>query len=174
MQRAGDEQKPVYKVMASACKFVPNFIIAKLAQDYLSPYIIGQVTPYLDPKAAAAIGKAIRSDYLGKTTMYVAPEITAQIATNMGMPHIYNVFEEMDKMGYYHRLGEITDFLAEKEILAILKKNPGTNLLYKTVQYMKNEKIIRVIAKNVSAEDKRIIHDKLEEAGSENRRYFEF
>ncbi|HNJ66846.1 MAG TPA: hypothetical protein PKW28_13185, partial [Turneriella sp.] len=46
IHRTEEQQKPVFKVMAVATQFIPNFIIAKLAHDYLTPYIIAQVVIY--------------------------------------------------------------------------------------------------------------------------------
>ena len=118
IQRTEDLQKPVFKVMAVATQFIPNFIIAKLAHDYLTPYIIAQVVIYMDPKAAAKIGKSLRIDYMGQVALYASPEITARIGNLMEPPIVAQVVKDLSLKNFNAKLGELADLIDRRFELA--------------------------------------------------------
>ena len=168
IQKVEDEAKPLYKVCALTTKFVPNFILAKMGQDYLSPFIISQITIYMDPKAAAGIGKSFRPDYLGEVTIYTKPELSAVIGSHMGMPHIFNIYKEMLRKGFFLRAAEIADLQPDKDLIAVTQKadNPGHSA--KVLRYMKNPAKIRLVKSSFSAAFRAEVEvelKKLEDAG---------
>ncbi|MCS6984483.1 MAG: hypothetical protein NZM25_05065 [Leptospiraceae bacterium] len=147
VHRTEELQKPVYRVMAAATKFIPNFIIARLALDFLTPYIIAQVTLHLEPRESANIGKSFPPDYLGKVALYVEPALSAQIADLMGLNHVQKIFEEMVKFRFFRKLGEISDHIADRLLIDLVLRMPDNEALAHISVHMQNRDKIRRTAK---------------------------
>lgn len=143
VHRTEELQKPVYRVMAAATKFIPNFIIARLALDFLTPYIIAQVTLYLEPKDSAHIGKSFPPDYLGKVALYVEPQLSAKIADLMGLSHVQKIFEEMVKFRFFRKLGEISDYISDRLLIDLVNRMPDNEALAHIAINMQNRDKIR-------------------------------
>lgn len=146
IRRTEEQQKPVFKVMAVATQFIPNFIIAKLAHDYLTPYVIAQVVIYMDPKAAAKIGKSLRVDYMGQVALYANPEITARIGNLMEPQLVAQVVRDLSHKNFYAKLGELADLLDDKMMIEIIKVLRDGRIVGNIANAMMNqEKIVRII-----------------------------
>lgn len=146
IHRTEELQKPVFKVMAVSTQFIPNFIIAKLAHDYLTPYIIAQVVIYMDPKAAAKIGKSLRIDYMGQVALYASPEITARIGNLMEPNLIAQVVKDLAHKNFHGKLGELADLLDDKMMAEVIKIVRDGKIIGGIANSMMNlEKITRLI-----------------------------
>lgn len=146
IHRTEEQQKPVFKVMAVATQFIPNFIIAKLAHDYLTPYIIAQVVIYMDPKAAAKIGKSLRIDYMGQVALYANPEITARIGNLMEPQIVAQVVKDLSSKNFNAKLGELADLLDDKMMVEIIKVLRDGRIVGNIAHSMMNqEKILRIV-----------------------------
>ncbi|HMV36046.1 MAG TPA: hypothetical protein PKD60_09140 [Turneriella sp.] len=146
IHRTEEQQKPVFKVMAVATQFIPNFIIAKLAHDYLTPYIIAQVVIYMDPKAAAKIGKSLRIDYMGQVALYASPEITARIGNLMEPQIVAQVVKDLSTKNFNAKLGELADLLDDKMMIEIIKVLRDGRIVGNIAHAMMNqEKILRIV-----------------------------
>jgi len=146
IHRTEEQQKPVFKVMAVATQFIPNFIIAKLAHDYLTPYIIAQVVIYMDPKAAAKIGKSLRIDYMGQVALYANPEITARIGNLMEPQIVAQVVKDLSTKNFNAKLGELADLLDDKMMIEIIKVLRDGRIVGNIAHSMMNqEKILRIV-----------------------------
>lgn len=145
IHRTEELQKPVFKVMAVSTQFIPNFIIAKLAHDYLTPYIIAQVVIYMDPKAAAKIGKSLRIDYMGQVALYASPEITARIGNLMETNIVAQVVKDLAAKNFHSKLGELADLLEDRVMLEIIKVLRDGKIVGNIANSMVNEeKIVRI------------------------------
>jgi hypothetical protein len=145
MKRLEENQKPVFKAIAISTSFIPNFIIAKLAHDYFTPYIVAQVCEYMDPKAAAKIGKSLRVDYMGQVAMHGDPRVTARIGDWMEVDLVVSVVREMVKRSFFMKLGELADLLNENHLKNIMLKINDDNAILQVGLHMKDEaKIIRL------------------------------
>jgi len=145
MKRLDENQRPVFKAIAISTTFIPNFIIAKLAHDYFTPYIVAQVCEYMDPKAAAKIGKSLRVDYMGHVAVNGDPKVTARIGDCMEVDIIVNVVREMVKHSFFLKLGEIADILNENHLKNVMLKINDDNAIFHVGLHMKDEaKIIRL------------------------------
>lgn len=145
MKRLDENQKPVFKAIAISTSFIPNFIIAKLAHDYFTPYIVAQVCEYMDPKAAAKIGKSLRHDYMGQVAVNGDPKVTARIGDFMEVDLVVSVVREMIKHSFYLKLGEIADVLNENHLKNVMLKLNDNNAIFQVGLHMKDEpKIIRL------------------------------
>ncbi len=145
MKRLDENQRPVFKAIAISTTFIPNFIIAKLAHDYFTPYIVAQVCEYMDPKAAAKIGKSLRVDYMGHVAVNGDPKVTARIGDCMEVDIIVNVVREMVKHSFFLKLGEIADILNENHLKNVMLKINDDNAIFQVGLHMKDEaKIIRL------------------------------
>ncbi len=146
IHRTEELQKPVFKVMAVSTQFIPNFIIAKLAHDYLTPYIIAQVVIYMDPKAAAKIGKSLRIDYMGQVALYASPEITARIGNLMEPPLVAQIVKDLAHKNFNTKLGELADLLDDKMLVEIIKAVRDGKIVGNIAHAMVNQdKIVRII-----------------------------
>jgi hypothetical protein len=146
IRRTEELQKPIFKVMAVATQFIPNFIIAKLAHDYLTPYIIAQVVIYMDPKAAAKIGKSLRIDYLGQVALYANPEITARVGNHMEPQLVAQVVKDLSAKNFYAKLGELADLLDENMLVEIIKVLRDGRIVGNIAHTMMNqEKLLRIV-----------------------------
>jgi hypothetical protein len=145
MKRLEENQKPVFKAIAISTSFIPNFIIAKLAHDYFTPYIVAQVCEYMDPKAAAKIGKSLRVDYIGQVAMHGDPRVTARIGDWMEVDLVVSVVRQMVKSSFFMKLGELADLLNESHLKNIMLKINDDNAILQVGLHMKDEaKIIRL------------------------------
>jgi hypothetical protein len=145
MKRLDENQRPVFKAIAISTTFIPNFIIAKLAHDYFTPYIVAQVCEYMDPKAAAKIGKSLRVDYMGQVAVNGDPKVTARIGDCMDVDIIVNVVREMVRHSFFLKLGEIADILNENHLKNVMLKINDDNAIFQVGLHMKDEaKIIRL------------------------------
>lgn len=145
IHRTEELQRPVFKVMAVSTQFIPNFIIAKLAHDYLTPYIIAQVVIYMDPKAAAKIGKSLRIDYMGQVALYASPEITARIGNLMETNIVAQVVKDLAAKNFASKLGELADLLDDKVMLEIIKVVRDGKIVGNIANSMMNQdKIVRI------------------------------
>lgn len=124
IEKTEEMQKPIYKTMATATKFIPNFIIANLAQNMLTPYIIGQVTHYLTPKESADIAKSLKESFLAEVTLHVEPALTAAIAEHLKDKIVKSVVRNMLAQNYIHRMAELADHLSEKVIRIVVPEIP--------------------------------------------------
>jgi len=145
MKRLDENQKPVFKAIAISTSFIPNFIIAKLAHDYFTPYIVAQVCEYMDPKAAAKIGKSLRVDYMGQVAVNGDPKVTARIGDCMEVDIVVNVVREMVKRSFFMKLGELADLLSENQLKNVMLKINDNNAILQVGIHMNDEgKIIRL------------------------------
>ncbi len=145
MKRLDENQRPVFKAIAISTTFIPNFIIAKLAHDYFTPYIVAQVCEYMDPKAAAKIAKSLRVDYMGQVAVNGDPKVTARIGDCVEVDIIVNVVREMVKHSFFLKLGEIADILNENHLKNVMLKINDDNAIFQVGLHMKDEdKIIRL------------------------------
>lgn len=145
MKRLEENQKPVFKAIAISTSFIPNFIIAKLAHDYFTPYIVAQVCEYMDPKAAAKIGKSLRVDYMGQVAVHGDPRVTARIGDCMDIDLVVSVVREMVKRSFFMKLGELADLLNENHLKNVMLKLNDNNAILQVGLHMKDEeKIIRL------------------------------
>lgn len=145
MKRLDDNQRPVFKAIAVSTSFIPNFIIAKLAHDYFTPYIVAQVCEYMDPKSAAKIGKSLRVDYMGEVAVNGDPKVTARIGDCMDIDIIVNVVREMVKRSFFMKLGELADLLNENHLKNVMLKINNDNAILQVGIHMKDEdKIVRL------------------------------
>ncbi len=145
MKRLDENQRPVFKAIAISTTFIPNFIIAKLAHDYFTPYIVAQVCEYMDPKAAAKIGESLRVDYMGQVAVNGDPKVTARIGDCMDVDIIVNVVREMVRHSFFLKLGEIADILNENHLKNVMLKINDDNAIFQVGLHMKDEaKIIRL------------------------------
>ncbi|HMY10700.1 MAG TPA: hypothetical protein PKW28_07690 [Turneriella sp.] len=145
MKRLDENQKPVFKAIAISTSFIPNFIIAKLAHDYFTPYIVAQVCEYMDPKAAAKIGKSLRVDYMGQVAVNGDPKVTARIGDCMEVDIVVNVVREMVKRSFFLKLGELADLLNENHLKNVMLKINDNNAIFQVGLHMQDEgKIIRL------------------------------
>jgi hypothetical protein len=161
IHRTEELQKPVFKVMAVSTQFIPNFIIAKLAHDYLTPYIIAQVVIYMDPKAAAKIGKSLRIDYMGQVALYANPEITARIGNLMEPNLISQVVKDLAHKNFHGKLGELADLLDDKMMVEVIKnvadgKIVG-NIAHSMINQQKVERLIPQMPAQVRAGAKELL-----------------
>jgi len=146
IHRTEELQKPVFKVMAVSTQFIPNFIIAKLAHDYLTPYIIAQVIIYMDPKAAAKIGKSLRIDYMGQVALYANPELTARIGNFMEPNLVAQVVKDLATKNFHGKLGELADLLEDKMMIEIIKILKDGKIVGHIANAMVNQdKILRIV-----------------------------
>lgn len=145
MKRLEENQKPVFKAIAISTNFIPNFIIAKLAHDYFTPYIVAQVCEYMDPKAAAKIGRSLRVDYMGQVAVHGDPKVTARIGDCMDVDIVVSVVREMVKRSFYMKLGELADLLNENHLKNVMLRLNDDNAILQVGLHMKDEdKIIRL------------------------------
>jgi hypothetical protein len=145
MKRLDENQRPVFKAIAISTTFIPNFIIAKLAHDYFTPYIVAQVCEYMDPKAAAKIAKSLRVDYMGQVAVNGDPKVTARIGDCVEVDIIVNVVRDMVKHSFFLKLGEIADILNENHLKNVMLKINDDNAIFQVGLHMKDEgKIIRL------------------------------
>jgi hypothetical protein len=145
MKRLDENQKPVFKAIAISTSFIPNFIIAKLAHDYFTPYIVAQVCEYMDPKAAAKIGKSLRVDYMGQVAVNGDPRVTARIGDCMEVDIVVSVVREMVKRSFFMKLGELADLLNENHLKNVMLKINDDNAIFQVGLHMKDEnKIVRL------------------------------
>lgn len=145
MKRLDENQRPVFKAIAISTSFIPNFIIAKLAHDYFTPYIVAQVCEYMDPKAAAKIGKSLRVDYMGQVALHGDPKVTARIGDCMDVDLVVSVVREMVKRSFFMKLGELADLLNENHLKNVMLKLNDNNAILQVGLHMKDEdKIVRL------------------------------
>ncbi len=145
MKRLDANQRPVFKAIAVSTSFIPNFIIAKLAHDYFTPYIVAQVCDYMEPKSAAKIGRSLRHDYMGDVAVNADAKVTARIGEFMDVELIVSVVREMVKRNFFIKLGEIADLLNENHLKNVMLKMNDDNAILQVGIHMKDEaKIIRL------------------------------
>lgn len=145
MKRLDANQKPLYKAIAISTSFIPNFILAKLAHDYFTPYIVAQICEYMDPKAAAKIAKSLRVDYMGQVAVNGDPKVTAKIGDFVDVDLVVAVVREMVKQSFFMKLGELADLLNENHLKNVMLKIGDNNAILQVGIHMKDEeKIIRL------------------------------
>jgi acylphosphatase len=106
--RLDEAQASLYRVMASTTKFMPNFVVAKMATS-LDPYVVAQITRHLDSKAAAGIAKSLEPTFLGEIALHLDVAKINDIARATDIDRLVAVVERMGDRGFYHRLGELAD-----------------------------------------------------------------
>lgn len=145
MKRLDANQKPLYKAIAISTSFVPNFILAKLAHDYFTPYIVAQICEYMDPKAAAKIAKSLRVDYLGQVAVNGDVKVTAKIGDFVDVDLVVAVVRGLVKQSFFMKLGELADLLNENHLKNVMLKIGDNDAILQVGIHMKDEpKIIRL------------------------------
>ena len=140
MARLDANQKPLYKAIAISTSFIPNFILAKLAHDYFTPYIVAQICEYMDPKAAAKIAKSLRVDYMGQVAVNGDPKVTARIGDFVDVDLVVSVVREMVKQSFFMKLGELADLLNENHLKNVMLKINDNNAILQVGIHMKDER----------------------------------
>ena len=164
-EKIEEQQRPVYKAMAAATKLVPNFMVAKMSQDMLTPYIIAQVTTLLPPKEAGNIGKSFDPALLAEVATFVEPSLTAQIADTMGTGHVLKVMQVMCQREFFIKLGELSDALNERLLSQVAQKLKSSHDLASIVFHMKDENKIKLIKKNTASNLMAAVQEDLEQRG---------
>lgn len=147
--RTRENQKPVYQTMAFTSQFLPNFMVAKISQEMLTPYIIGQVTNHFKPKDAAKIAVHFRKDFLGEVSVYAEKSHLALITQELPFDTAFSVFQEMLKKEYYSRIGELADLLPAELLVRFLKKFPDHGEIEKIIHHMQNTELVSEVLKKV-------------------------
>jgi hypothetical protein len=161
MKRLDENQRPLFKAIAISTSFIPNFILAKLAHDYFTPYIVAQICEYMDPKAAAKIGKSLRVDYMGEVALNGDPKITAKIGDFMDVDLVVSVVREMVKRSFFMKLGELADLLGENHLKNVMLKINDNNAILQVGIHMKDEEKIVRLSKAWSASTRDFIVNEL-------------
>jgi hypothetical protein len=119
-QRVHDSQRNVYKALAATTRFVPNFLSVKLAGSF-SPYVMAQVSEFLEPKTAALIAKSLDLHILTEVVLYMRAETAASIAAHQDFPTLAALSDALHEKGFFKRLGELGDALAQPVIEKLLR-----------------------------------------------------
>jgi hypothetical protein len=143
--RVEEAQKPIYQTMAFATQFLPNFLVAKISQEMLTPFVIGQVTNCFKPKDAAKIATHFRKEFLGEVALYADRKHTAAITVELPFDIAYGVMTEMIRKGYFSRLGELADELPESLLMRFLQKFTSPSDVAKIAMHMTNTGMIQSI-----------------------------
>lgn len=163
--RTDELQKPVYKVMAVSTQFIPNFIIAKLAHDFLTPYIIAQVCIHMEPKAAAKIARSLNKDYMGEVAVYGDLEVIARIANEMDPQLITDVVKEMIKFDFFNKLGELATLLHDPTLGKVVNRLRDPASTAKIIESMSDtDKVVR-ISRDLAKDVKEKIKEELRKIG---------
>lgn len=145
IQRNYEEQKPVYQTMAFATGLLPNFIVAKLAQEMLNPYIVGQVTNYLKPKDAAKISQNFNYTYLAEVALHADRLHLSKITQELPFEMAYKIMRIMIDKGYFARIGELADNLPESLLKRFLERFDDPQEVAKIMIHMENMNIIYAV-----------------------------
>ena len=147
-------QKPLFQVMALATKFMPNFIITKIAKDYLTPYVMAQVSQYLEPRDAANLGKSFGVDVLAQVALHTEPKLTAVIADKMGVNSVSKIVDQMIRLDFFLRLGEVSDVLSLPMLLQLTDRIQNPTHLAKIAGYMNDLERVKQVADKMPAAKK--------------------
>jgi len=164
-QKIEEGQKPVYKTMAFATQFLPNFIVARIAQDMLNTYIVGQVTNYLSPKDAAKLGQSFPPTYLAEIALYADKLHLAKITNELPFEIAYSVMRNMLQKGYISRIGELADHLTEKLLKKFLERFTDPEEVAKIMIHMTNMPIIYAIYRTEIPGKRNAVMDALRRLG---------
>lgn len=148
-QRIRDEQNPIFSTMAFTTQFLPNFIVAKISQEMLTPYIVGQITNHFKPKEAAKIAMHFRKDYLGEVAIYADKKQVALITQELPFETAFSVMMEMIRKNYFARLGELADLLPPALLIQFLTRLKEKDHLLKIVEHMQNTELIRATLEKI-------------------------
>lgn len=140
-----EEQKPVYQTMAFTTGFLPNFIVAKIAQEMLNPYIVGQVTNYLTPKDAARIAQNFQLSYLAEVALYADRLHLSKITQELPFEMAYKIMKIMINKGYFARIGELADHLSENLLKRFLERFDNPEEVAKIMIHMENLNVIYAV-----------------------------
>lgn len=139
-QRVHEGQRKLYVVLASATRFIPNFVITKLSSA-LSPYVLAQVSEHMEPKAAAGLAKTFDPHILGEIVLHIDTRTAANIAVHTDIDMLVQITDSLVSKGLVKRLGEVSDALEER-------------MLEKLVLRIKNPERIAAVASNMQELDK--------------------
>ena len=160
-EKIQEEQKPVFKIMATATAFLPNFLISKLAQEMLTPYLVAQVTNHLSPRDAAKIGVYFEKPFLGEVALYAEIQHVAAITKEMPFDVAFTILDNMLKKNYHHRIAQIADRLPIDLLVRFLAKFKDAEPVAKIMQYMENTATIDAVFGKESPERKALIQEVL-------------
>jgi len=124
-RRVHDGQSKLYAVLASATRFMPNFVIMKLS-NALSPYVLAQISEHLEPKAAAGLAKSFDAHVLAEIVLHIDTQTASRIATHTDIDMLVQITDSLANKGLVKRLGEVSDALEERmlEKLVLRIKDP--------------------------------------------------
>lgn len=81
--------------MSMMMKFIPNFILHSLTPKYTEPSIAARITSKLTIKQSVGITAGLPSDYVGETSVYLAPRHAAEILEGLKKDKIKSIVEYM-------------------------------------------------------------------------------
>lgn len=164
-QKTEEGQKPVYKTMAFATQFLPNFMVTKIAQDMLNTYIVGQVTNYLSAKDAAKLGQSFPNPYLAEVALYADKHHLAKITQELPFDTAYAIMKIMFQKGYISRIGELADHISEKLLRKFLEKFNDPEEVARIMVHMNNLPIIYAIYRTETPGRRNSVMDALRRMG---------
>ena len=164
-KRIEEQQKPIFKTMAVTTKFLPNFMVAKLGQDMLTPYIAAQVTQFLEPKDSAALGRSFAANFLGEVTLYVEPELTSKIARHMRINEVVKIIHAMISKGLFIKLGELSDALDTKLVTELVPQLNSASDIARIMHNMQSIEKIQAVGQRLNSS---LFSDVVEELKSLN------
>jgi len=152
IRKIAENQKPIFSTMAFATQFLPNFLVAKLSQEMLTPYIVGQVTNHFKPKEAARIALHFRKDFLGEVAIHADKNQVALITQELPFDVACQVMMEMVRKDYFARLGELADLLPVGLLVRFLMQFEQKAHLQKILEHMKDTELIQAVLKKIGLE----------------------
>ncbi len=160
-----EEQKPVYQTMAFATGLLPNFIVAKIAQEMLNPYIVGQVTNYLKPKDAARIGQNFNLPFLAEVALHADRFHLSKITQELPFEMAYKIMRIMIQKGYFARIGELADNIPESLLKKFLERFDDPEEVARIMIHMENLNIIYAVYRTEKPGRRNAVMDALRRLG---------
>jgi hypothetical protein len=153
----------IYRRLARASGKLPGFIIGKLAQMALTPFLCARITEHLPPAQAGPLARHFPDDFLSEVSLYLDADRIAPIAGYIKERTLRSVIQLMLRKHYFRNLGEINDNL-ERSLslrLATELKNPGD--IARVFSFMNNIELMNEIFSSYGAGQKEEVRQSLAE-----------
>ena len=163
-RRVHEGQRKLYAVLASATRFIPNFVITRLSTA-LSPYVLAQITEHLEPKAAAGLAKAFDAHLLSEIVLHIETQTAASIAVHIDLDMLVQITDSLASKGFVKRLGEVSDALEEKMLEKLVLRIKDPERIASVASHMHKLDKISTVARRLDRKLREAVIETLQRTG---------
>lgn len=148
------EQSGIWEPLAKVCRYLPNFLNAKVSEEILGPGITANITYHVPVKDAVSIASHFSIKFFCDVVEHLVPAKIEHIIDASPISQMRQAFKELMKRENYYIVGGLIDHTPLDKVVEISKDVTSDSMLLLLSNYVSRKERISAIME--SYEDKKI------------------